>query len=306
MTGMANFLLVILCFLSGIFLKKWKVLPSSTPQVLNGVIFYLALPSLILVQFNSINLDWEALVPVAAAWLLFLGSLLLFSVSQMRTGLNRKTTGVLILTAGLGNTGFLGYPFVEALYGKNQLSTAVLVDQPGSFLILSTLGIFIACAYSGRPTRLSESLKKVFSFPPTVFLIIALILSGFPFPVFINELLNKLGGLVTPLALISVGFQLKLGTRYLREYFWPLLVGLSYKLFLGPLFLALFFSGVFGLRGESLQVTIIETSMAPMITAGVVAIEYGLDAELVSLMLGIGIPLSFFTVPILAHFLKGL
>jgi len=37
--------------------------------------------------------------------------------------------------------------------------------------------------------------------------------------------------------------------------------------------------------------------MAPMIGAGIVAMQYKLNAPLVSLMLGIGIPLSLMTVP---------
>jgi predicted permease len=46
---------------------------------------------------------------------------------------------LLILTAGLGNTSFLGFPIIEALYGQEGMKTAILVDQPGTFVVLSTL-----------------------------------------------------------------------------------------------------------------------------------------------------------------------
>ncbi|MEO5971549.1 MAG: AEC family transporter, partial [Bdellovibrionia bacterium] len=147
---MANFALVALCILAGAILKKWKLLPTNTPLVLNGIIFYIALPALILIQFNGMTFSREAIYPVAGAWLLFIGSALLFGVLGKRVGLSRKAVGALILTAGLGNTGFLGYPIVEALYGSGSLRTAMLVDQLGSFLILSTLGIGLAASYSGR------------------------------------------------------------------------------------------------------------------------------------------------------------
>lgn len=303
---MGNFVLVAVCILSGILLKKWKLLPLTTPQVLNGIIFYLALPALILVQFNGMSLSREAIYPVGGAWLLFLGSVLLFGVLGKWAGLDRKAIGALILTAGLGNTGFLGYPMVEALYGTSGLRTAMLVDQLGSFLILSTWGIAVAAAYSGRVTTLRGSLKRVFSFPPVYALFLALMVSWYPFPSFLFELLTKLGALVTPLALVSTGFQLKFGSRFLRQKLRPLLVGLSYKLVLGPIFLVFLFVGILGARGESIQVTLIETAMAPMITAGVVAAEYELDAELVSLMLGIGIPLSFVSVPLLSYLFRGI
>ena len=303
---MSNFALVAVCILAGALLKKWKLLPTTTPQVLNGIIFYIALPALILIQFNGITLSREAIYPVVGAWLLFIGSAFLFGVLGKRAGLGRKTICALILTAGLGNTGFLGYPMVEALYGTSALRTDMLVDQLGSFLILSTAGIGLAATYSDRSTSLRGSLRRMFSFPPVYSLIIALMLSWYPFPPLLNELFTKLGGMVTPLALVSVGFQFKFGTKFLRQNMRPLWMGLGYKLVLGPLLLSLLFVGVFGGRGESVQVTLIETAMAPMITAGVVAVEYELDIELVSLMLGIGIPLSFFTVPILSYLLRGI
>jgi predicted permease len=56
-------------------------------------------------------------------------------------------TGCLILTAGLGNTSFLGFPIIEALYGQEGMKTAILVDQPGTFVVLSTLGIIVATMY---------------------------------------------------------------------------------------------------------------------------------------------------------------
>jgi predicted permease len=303
---MVNFALLVVCFVAGAVLKKWKLLPNNTPQVLNSLIFYLALPALILVQFNGMTLSREAIYPVMGIWLLFIGSALLFGVVGKWVGLSRKGIGVLVLTAGLGNTSFLGYPMVEALYGSHALRTAMLADQLGSFLILSTLGIGVAATYSARSSSIRDCLKRVFSFPPVYALMAAMALSSFPFPPFLTELLTKLGALVTPLALISVGFQLKFGMKYLKQYQRPLIVALSYKLILGPLLLLLLFVNVFGVKGESIQVSLIQTAMAPMITAGVVATEYDLDAELVSLMVGIGIPLSFVTIPVLSYLFRGL
>ncbi len=51
------------------------------------------------------------------------------------------------------------------------------------------------------------------------------------------------------------------------------------------------------------HVTVIESAMATMITAAVVANEFNLDNELTNLMVGIGIPLSLATVPLWKYFL---
>jgi predicted permease len=53
-------------------------------------------------------------------------------------------------------------------------------------------------------------------------------------------------------------------------------------------------------------VTIFEAAMAPQIGAAVVAIDHKLDPPLMSLMLGIGIPLSFLSLPLWWYVLQGL
>ena len=47
-----------------------------------------------------------------------------------------------------------------------------------------------------------------------------------------------------------------------------------------------------------------EAATAPMITAGIVATEVGLDSEIVLMMNGLGIPLSFITLSLWALLLS--
>jgi predicted permease len=50
--------------------------------------------------------------------------------------------------------------------------------------------------------------------------------------------------------------------------------------------------------GPITRITIFEAAMAPQIGAAIVAMEHKLDPPLVTLMVGIGIPLSFLTLPL--------
>jgi len=68
--------------------------------------------------------------------------------------------------------------------------------------------------------------------------------------------------------------------------------------------IAAIYLGLLGLRGTAIQVTIFEAAMAPMITAGIIAMDHDLDPPLVTMMLGIGIPLSFATLPLWAMLLR--
>jgi hypothetical protein len=72
--------------------------------------------------FPSGGLDWVC------------SSLLLFRFLGRNT-VGLKLTGCLILTAGLGIHHFLVFP-IEALYGQEGMKTAILVDQPGTFVVL--------------------------------------------------------------------------------------------------------------------------------------------------------------------------
>ena len=74
----------------------------------------------------------------------------------------------------------------------------------------------------------------------------------------------------------------------------------------GPALVLLVLAGLLGARGTGLQVTVFEAAMAPMITAGIVAAEHDLDPPLVNLLLGLGIPLAFLTLPLWAWFLRPL
>jgi hypothetical protein len=46
-----------------------------------------------------------------------------------------------------------------------------------------------------------------------------------------------------------------------------------------------------------MRVTVFEAAMPPMIGASIVAMDHELDPPLLTLMLGVGIPLSFLTLP---------
>jgi len=236
------------------------------------------------------------LLPIATPWIIFLLSLLIFSIIGKRLHWEQATIGGLILTAGFGNTSFLGFPLLEALYGKGALQTAILVDQPGSFLALSTIGIAVAAYYSPIKKEGSPStFKRIISFPPFLASVIGIALNGIAFPARIDLLLERLGSTLIPLALVSIGYQLHFPVKGARQRLKEIGLGLSYKLLLAPAVILLITNIVFA-TGIERKIIVLEAGMAPMITAAIVAQEYELDKELIELMLMIGIPLSFVTL----------
>src|SRR5262249_36806370 len=125
--------------------------------------------------------------------------------------------------------------------------------------------------------------------------VLALLLIPFEFPVWVDDLLKRLGATLVPIALVSVGYQLQLS--YVRGKSLALTTGLAFKLVIGPALILLLLMSPLRNDGQIFQVTVFEAAMGPQIGASIVAMDHDLDPPLVTLMVGVGLPLSFLTLP---------
>ena len=83
-----------------------------------------------------------------------------------------------MLTGGLANTSFIGLPMIEAFYGPQFLGLGILIDQLGSYFVLSTLGILVASLYSsGHGINGRVVIRKIVLFVPFQAFILALLLA---------------------------------------------------------------------------------------------------------------------------------
>ncbi|PKQ69918.1 putative permease [Raineya orbicola] len=291
---MSNLLLILFCFAAGFFLKtkhKHLNLPANTPQGINAFVLYVSLPAMAFYYVPKIEFSLKALVPLTMGLIVLLGAVLFFAFLQKMLHYDKKVLGCLVLCSGLGNVSFLGYPLIEAFYGKEGIKTAVLCDQ-GTFLVLSTLGILLANFYAGKQATWKVIGLKLLHFPAFTAFLIALGLNfvQIDFPEIIQSVWKRFADALSPLALFSVGWQIswEKENNLWKETF----AGLFYKLLLIPCIFWLFIPQPMGLAEK---VVILQTAMAPMITASIIAVEYHLAPNLANLLIRMGVPISLLT-----------
>ncbi len=301
---MDSIILIFVCLFAGIGLQRIKAVPANAYTALNQFVIYVSLPALALFYIPKIEISTKLLYPLGAAWIGFLLAWIFFAGLGRWLGWSKKLIGCLVLTAGLGNTSFVGFPVIEALYGKKGLETAIIVDQPGTFVVMATLGIIVAAAYSKASAGASSILRKILLFPPFLAFFAGAVMNvcGYDFADIIQPVFQRLGSTVTPVALVAVGMQLKI-QRHSRHWGF-LTLGLFYKLILMPAFLFVLYKIVLGGEGMEIDVSLMEAAMAPMITAAILASSYGLKPRLAGMMIGVGIPLSFITLTLWYYILN--
>jgi predicted permease len=298
------FALILSMLALGLVFQRLRVFPDNAAEVLNKVVLYVCLPASVLLYAPRLVLGPEVLAVAAVPWLLLVATVALVSLGTRALGLRRDEHAVLLLCVALGNTSFLGYPLVRALLGEAALPYAVIYDQFGAFLILSTFGLYVLARYGGdaKPTPGSMA-RRIASFPPFLALVFGLTLMPERPPGWIAAGLQHLADALLPLVVLAIGLSLKL--RLPRNELKPLAMGLALKLAVMPL-LALAVAPLLGLEGIARDAVVLESAMPPMVTAAALAISHRLAPALAAALVGYGILLSLVTLPLWAWWLQRL
>jgi predicted permease len=278
----------------GALARRLKTLPADAHRVLNVWVLYVSLPAVVLRSVHAVPLSSRLVVPVLGLWLCFLVAAAA-AVLAVRRGVSRGVAGALALCAGLANTSFVGLPLLEALGGAEAVGPAVVVDQLGSFFALALGAVPLAAWLAGGRVSVGFVARRALLFPPFLALVAALALRPWPLPQVVDVVLARLGDMLSPLALASVGWQLEPAALVGRGR--PVTWGLVYKLLFAPAVML----GLLWLTappwGLAERVGVAQAAMAPMVTGGVLAAEYDLEPKLAAGLIAVGVPVSLLTVP---------
>lgn len=309
----------LLAFVIGAALRFAPGFPRGAPSALHAFVVWVALPALILVRVPTLSAGAEVAALIALPWVMWALAAALVLVVSRRLRWSRPVEGALLMVVPLANTSFLGLPLVEAHLGPGAVPLAIVWDQLGSFLLLSTFGAFVLAAYrstsedtsegtseatseaSPRPS-LATIARAVVRFPPFIALCVALALGAFADDAVLAPLtsvLAPIGASLVPVVMVAIGLQWR--ATLPRHHLGPAAFALTTRLALVPL-AAFGLVHAFDLPPLIAGTAVLESGMGPMITAGALAIEAGLAVELTASVLGWGTLLSLGTTALWAAF----
>lgn len=294
---MENFVLIALFVGLGMLFRKIEAFPDQTAQVLNMFALYVALPAVILLKIPHLEFSDEMLVPAIVPWVMLVISASLVFLAGRRFSWSRGTIGVLLLVVPIGNTSFMGVPMVNAFFGEAGIPYLIIYDQIGTMLIFAIYGSIILALYGREGTvNIGDVAKRALLFPPTMALLIGLLMRNWPYPVPVIKGLETLAAMLTPLVMTAIGFQLRI--RLSPNVLQPLAYGLAIKLAIAPL-VALAGCRLLGISNLASDISIFEAGMPPMVTAGALAIAAGMVPELAAALVSLGMALAFVSLPLL-------
>ncbi len=296
---------VIFYFLIGYISKRQNILDKNVSDILIKFIVYISFPALVIYNIYHLEFDKSFIYLLIVGWFVIIISIILSFFIGKILKFDKGKLATFMMMSSFGNTSFLGFPFQKALLGEEALRYAVMFDQLASFLPVSILSSFIL-AY-GKNKKIfrfdRRTVFKIITFPPFLALNLAFILKLIHIPEFILNTLKTLGDTVIPLALFSVGFNLRFS--HLIKRFNDVILVLFIKMIFVPLIIILFLTHTLDFpRDLKFEAFILEISMPPMVLASIFVIEAKLDRDLAVSSVSLGIILSFLTVPLIMFLQK--
>ena len=299
----------------GFIAVKTKLLPQSAQSVLSNVVLYIGSPALVFMGFQKKNFSVEIAVNmliVAGVTLAvhFIMAGIMYLV--VRGKADEKKLRVARFAGVFGNMGFMGFPFLQILFGNGPAYGEILVYGAVMLSVFNilywTLGV---CMITGTTKHLS--VKKVFLNP----VIIAVALGFLAFVIARKPLadlcvegsngdmiltnlvksVDMVGNTVTPLAMFVIGMRLA-GVN-LKQLFldkWSYLV-VALKLVLTSL-ITIFITWLIPMADTMKYTLFFLLSMPTATGTALLSVLFDSDTDFASICVLLCTTLSIVTIPL--------
>ncbi len=290
---------ILILTILGYILKLAGFFNKSHADLFLKVVFYIAVPGLILSGFDQFKLDYHLIyLPFFSALVLLITFGISYAVGK-KLKLKRATLGTFVLGSSIMNTGFV-LPFIVTFFGDTGTAYWMIFDFGNVVLVLTLLYSF-ACRMGSNDYNSKTLIFKLLTSTPLLALAIALCLNllNIHLPKFLLDLSNKTGLLVVPLIMLSLGiyFKPKLIQTKLVVIVIIIRMGLGFSI-------GMIISYIFDLHGLEKAITLVGTSAPVGFNTLTFASLENLDKEFAASLVSVAIGIGIFFVPILLFFLS--
>jgi predicted permease len=291
--------------LIGVIAAKFRVLTNESKDVLSKVIFNISLPLMLFTNFFRLEatprLIANSFSVLAISGIVIFFLLLIGWLAARIFRLQGSEAAIFKAHSMFGNTIFLGFPLITALYGEEGLLYASMFQLVSS-IIMWTVGVIVLAHGDGKSGK--RSLLKVFN-PNTIATVLGLIFFLLPIrlPKIIITPMAELGSANTWLSMLYIGAMLafsNVGGLLKKKSLY--LISFN-RLILAPALIISILYLIGSLTGfvpEKLvsSVIILEASMPCMATVVIMAKELGSDDRLAVGNVFVSTLISILTLPL--------
>ncbi len=268
-------------------------------RALSRLLVYVFTPILIFegVAYSDLS-GGEAGQLVAVAIVMSVGVALVAWLVARLVRFDRHTASAFTLSATLINAGNYGLPLNRFAFGSAGEERA-LVFFIATVVVSYTLGVFLA-SFGRLSARLA--LRNVFAVPLVYAALIGLAvnLGDVEIPLPVRRAVGLLADATIPVMLTVLGVQLSRAS--VRGRIQPILLASALRLLVGPL-IAVGLVVLLQIDGLTRQVAIVQSAMPTAVVTGVLAVEFGSDAELVTATILVSTLASSITLTVLLSWL---
>ena len=305
--GINTVLPIFLLILLGIFLKKIKLINDDFIAAGTSLVYYCALP--VNIFQNVAGSDFQTMTNVKFVLFIVSATLIGFAgIWLLATKLcpDKSRRGAFIHSAFRGNYVYVGLPITQSILGMDVVPCTVLVI---AFVIplYNILGVLVLTAYNQENRRINvkKLLLDIIKNPLIIAVLVALPFSFLKvqLPGAVEEVLDYLSGIATPLALLFIGASIRY-QEFLRNL-WLSLKAAVLKVVVQPLIfvpLAIWL----GFTAEEVVTIYVMLAVPTAMNAYIVARKMGADEDLSSGIIVATLFLSIVTVPVGVMILKGI
>lgn len=294
-------LVLFILILIGYMARKKELMDSYVTKKLSKLVMTIFLPSMIV---NSMQLEYDPNM-INKIINLILISLLMYLVSFLISILlkfifkSKEDIGIYQFIILFSNVGFMGYPVVQAVLGKDAVFYTAIFNLPFNLLVM-TLGVFVLCKDN---EDYSFSTKALIN-PVIISVIIGLSLFvlNIKLPAFINKPLELLGNVTTPVSMLVIGSMLCSSSAIECFKNKKLYIVSFIRLILLPFLIYFILKGVVSDK-LLFSIPIVISAMPAASNTAILANEYKANENLASQAVFISTLFSIITIPMIAGIL---